>query len=101
MSEIKCPKCGDKNILTERRPDGFHACLECLYRWKIGASQPKPTLFDRITASPEVLAEELVYFKERIFPDDFWGSTLFFGQSFYSKEEAIAATVAMLKEVAE
>ena len=57
MSEIKCPECGSKNILTERRPDGFHACLECLHRWKIGASQPMPTVFQKITASPEVLAE--------------------------------------------
>lgn len=60
--------------------------------------ESKQTVFDHITQSEETLAEKLVYFKERIFPDDIWESTLFFRQSFYSKEEAIAATVEELKK---
>ena len=34
MSELKCPKCGSDNIATERRPDGYHSCLECHYQWR-------------------------------------------------------------------
>jgi hypothetical protein len=58
------------------------------------------TLFDHITASPEALAAAVVY------PDwaeymggDCWTSP--FEGRYHTKEEAIAATVAKLKEVAE
>lgn len=70
------------------------------------------TLFDHITQSPEVLAEKLVYRRncKMIHQDDkrtleywtySWKSSVIPGQSFETKEEAIAATVAKLKEVAE
>ena len=98
MSKIKCPECGSENILTERRLDGFHACLECLHRWKIGESQPKQTLFDRLTASPEVLAENLLHCIW--YPHGRrWISTVIVWKEFEDKKEAYAATVAKLKEV--
>lgn len=60
-SMYACPKCGNPNTHVERRPNGFCYCPDCQHRWKIEESQPKPTLFDRITASPEVLARKVVY----------------------------------------
>lgn len=55
-----------------------------------------PTLFQEITASPEVLAEKLVY----QLPDGWWVATIVYdGAKFTHKETAIAATVARLKEV--
>jgi hypothetical protein len=89
--------------------------LECLHSWKIGEIQPNPTVFERITASPEVLAEKSVYAHEccRIpdgatspFIDEiFWfddekGDT--WDDRFDSAwEKAKNATVARLKEVEE
>ena len=143
----KCPECGSPNIQTERRPDGFHHCIDCRHTWKIenktcgecrfyhpifkhegvcictselrktcdfttgcaiGGVYPKPqiTLFDRITASTEVLAEKLVYCVKFATVGgngfDRWYSTLEpFDEDvyYYTKEQAIAATVARLKEV--
>jgi uncharacterized protein YuzB (UPF0349 family) len=51
------------------------------------------TLFDRITASPEVLAEKLVYDIEWA-----WYSTIIPDKGWAMRKEAIAATVAKLKE---
>lgn len=66
----------------------------------------KPTVFDRITASPEVLAEKLVYCVKFVTVGgkgfDRWYSTLLpFDKDiyFYSREKAIAVTVEKLKEV--
>lgn len=68
--------------------------------------QPKPTVFDSITASPEVLAEKLVYNKMYMIQDgvlQYWVSSYFStiikGKSWEYETEAIAATVAKLKEV--
>ena len=99
MSNLTCPECGSSNISTERRPDGFHHCIDCRHHWKIGASQPKPSLFDRITQSPEVLAERLVYSVALDYCYEEWYSTLFPDKDFSTKSEAIAATVAKLNEV--
>lgn len=111
-SMYACPKCGNPNTHVERRPDGFCYCPECHHRWKIGESQPKPTLFDTITASPEVLAPKLVYVIKQLFtisgtsrenPGGYevktkWFSTIVDGD-FDSESEATAATVEKLKEV--
>lgn len=108
----KCPKCESSNIQTERRPDGFHHCMYCRHSWKIGESQPKPTVFQKITASPEVLAPKLVYVIKQLFtisgtsrenPGGYevktkWFSTIVDGD-FDSESEAIAATLAKLEEV--
>ena len=61
------------------------------------------TVFDRITASPEVLAEKLVYFvteKAESGVYNHWRSTISC-DVWLTKPEAIDATVAKLKEVAE
>lgn len=97
MSE-KCPYCGSDNIQTERRLDGFHHCIDCRYSWKIGSSLPKQTVFEKITKSPETLAVELV-----TLDCDGWWAYVGIGtrETYPTREEAIAATVAKLKEVAE
>lgn len=60
------------------------------------------TIFDRITTSPEVLAPHFVFLKAvfvtNINPQQQWISTLA-GDVYPTKAEAIAATVARLKEV--
>lgn len=28
-----CPKCGSKDVATERRPDGDHHCMKCKHVW--------------------------------------------------------------------
>ena len=61
---------------------------------------PKITVFDRLTASPEVLATFLV-FHNRIYKGRTKYHSSVIGGEFDSYEEAIAATVAKLKEVAE
>jgi hypothetical protein len=60
-------------------------------------AKKKPSLFDRITQSPEVLAEFLVF---RDFMTGMWTSLTGI-EKCCSFTEAIAATVAKLKEVAE
>jgi hypothetical protein len=65
----------------------------------------RKTVFDRITASPEVLAAEFVEPYTRWGEDGYletlWRSNFreLSGMLFDTKEEAIAATVARLKEV--
>lgn len=73
-------------------------------KWK---KTQKQTVFHKITASPEVLAEEFVepYIRwgEDGRPETLWRSNFreLSGMLFDTKAEAIAATVARLKEVAE
>ena len=68
------------------------------------AEKMSKTVFNRITSSPEVLAEKLVYRTIEIAVNrvtySCWKSTIT-DESYRTKEEAIAATVAKLKEVAE
>jgi hypothetical protein len=61
----------------------------------------RPTLFDRITASPEVLAEEFVEMMYDRVAGDYRYYSMLTGEFYNSREEAIAATVAKLKEVAD
>jgi hypothetical protein len=63
------------------------------------AKNAKQTVFDRITASPEVLAEKLVY---RIAIISGWKamySSVLINKCYHTKAKAIAATVEKLKEV--
>jgi hypothetical protein len=56
----------------------------------------KLTVFDKITASPEVLAERLVF----ELPDGFFAAIMIYdGARFTHRETAISATVAKLTEV--
>ena len=71
-------------------------------RWICGDDAPacnrfeqKSTLFDRITQSPETLANEFVSFDHGLYYS--W----FLGQYFNTYTDAIAATVEKLKEVEE
>jgi hypothetical protein len=92
MNNLECPVCGSSNIQTEKRPDGFHHCMNCRYSWEIGAKQLKQTVFESITASPEALAPHLVFWEGG------WTSR-FIKFTTTNQEEAIAATVEKLKEV--
>lgn len=90
----KCSNC--KNYQRNIR-----LCESCVHY-----TPPKPvqTLFDKIAASPEVLAEKLVYGVENFSPTcqlyvTRWYSNIIPNVVFDTKEEAIAATVAKLKEV--
>ena len=31
---LKCPNCGNTNVSTERRPNGYHYCKQCGRKWK-------------------------------------------------------------------
>lgn len=68
------------------------------------AEQMRMTVFARITASPEVLAPHFVFLKAvfvtNINPQQQWISTLT-EEVYPTKEEAIAATVEKLKEIAQ
>lgn len=58
------------------------------------------TVFDRITASPEVLAEKLTYWQYD--PEQSrcgWTNNIIVGELYKNYHEAIAATAARLKEV--
>ena len=114
----KCPKCGCKEIvlLTVFRGDGSNSvrCAECGYNWFFPPQEQ--TVFEKITQSPKVLAEKLVYRsfvrRRKMVTDGFyiglekikikcWKSTVIPGEHYKNKAQAIAATVAKLKEVAE
>jgi hypothetical protein len=99
----ECKKCdGDRCNYFDNDSDR-ESTIACIL------FEPKnPTVFDRITASPEVLAEKLVYNKMYMIQDgilQYWVSSYFStimpGKSWEYETEAIAATVAKLKEVAE
>lgn len=67
--------------------------------------EPKtpPTVFERITVSPETLAEQLVYWDQNP-PNSGWISNLIRRggyKTYRTKLEAIAATLEKLKEVAD
>lgn len=100
MSNLVCKDCKSKDV-TEYPPGMFgeprHRCNSCGNISRT-ADFVEPTIFDRITASPEVLAPKLVYVS--LF-NACWYSTLTGDAMYKSREEAEAATVAKLKEVVE
>lgn len=96
----KCRECArydrTKNIccLTKSNilnPNDDQHCVYWLKRRQL--------LFDRMMASPEVLAPNLVYFVSTSWGEAYWTSTITEEKEFESYEKAIAATVAKLKEV--
>ena len=124
--ETQCPACGFVGVDIEQWCNDDHGiCWETFYKCKKCGRKTKdkqwyvykkPTLFDRITASPEVLAEKFVYRTVEFFYDDnhkpepnhiYYVSALLVSKNtggkiyFETKEDALAATVAKLKEVAE
>jgi hypothetical protein len=96
----KCPKCGSDNFkVVSKYVDGGIGCKcnDC------GELFMLLTLFANITASPEVLADKLVYCIKDFFYCTSgkvvrWTSTIS-DWDYDTKAEAIAATVAKLKEV--
>lgn len=95
----KCPKCGSKDIHITYYPaptDNMATCYGCGYADFLERF-PDQSIFDRITASKEVLAPKLVYVS--LF-NACWYSTLTGDVMYKSREEAEAATVEKLKEVA-
>lgn len=100
MSNRICQKCKSTNVVEDGTYGGttYYRCETCHH---LGEKDdfPEMTVFDRITASPEVLAPEFVYCEE-VFPGwDTWCSLLLGNVGYRTKQEAIAATVARLKEV--
>ena len=111
MSNRICKRCRSTNVFVHASCGGttYYYCNAC-QDWGEKDQFPEQTVFDRITASPEVLAEKLVYQRhcKMIHQNDkrtieywtySWKSTVIQGQSFETKAEAIAATVAKLKEI--
>lgn len=92
----------EKNCLNCRIHWDRETCCE-ICRWE---DNDNPSLFYRITRSPEVLAEKLVYWDMSYYDDSEnprckWASTIIDDVYFDDLDEAIAATVAKLKEVAD
>lgn len=99
MSKNRCPECGSIRVM-EAPIGGVRICLACESLLNTINGKSKQTVFHRITASPEVLAKFLV-FHNRIYRGRTKYHSAVAGGEFDSYEEAIAATVAKLKEVAE
>ena len=102
-----CKRCKSTKVIEIGSYGGttYYRCETC-QDWGEKDQFPELTLFDRITASPEVLAEKLVYSREFVWGDDCGNeetevkylSTI--TDEVYSTEaEALAATVEKLKEV--
>lgn len=103
-----CGKCGSRKVADIGSYGGssFFRCETC---GQFGMSEkfPRMTVFQQITQSPEVLVEEFVEPYTRWGEDGYletrWRTNFreLSGMLFDTKEEAIAATVAKLKEEAE
>lgn len=97
MSRAICPKCGNSDVswIRDDADCAQYICFEC----KQSFCYPPKTVFARITASPEVLAPEFVEMMyDRVACEDRYYSMLT-GEFYNSYEEAIAATLARLKEM--
>ena len=110
MSNKMCVNCKylkDGKYCNRKKSDIYNPKIFCGY-WK-----QKPTVFERLTTSEEALAEKLVYPTYGVisrswdFEKDDWGTAepswsstvLPPDKCFSTKEDAIALTVAKLKEV--
>lgn len=93
-----CPECGSYLFSYEHTEDNDWQLCTCERCGCSGTPEEflYNSVFARITASPEVLAEELV-----TLDCDGWWAYVGIGKrkSYPTREEAIAATVAKLKEV--
>lgn len=100
----KCHYCGGNAELIGKNWDNedVFRCKKCGKQGRDDRFSDRPTLFHRITASPEVLAEKLTYWQYD--PDQSrcgWTNSIIAGELYKNYHEAIAATVAKLNEVAE
>lgn len=102
----KCHYCGGNAEFIGKNWDNedVFRCKKCGKQGRDNCFSDRPTIFHRITASPEVLAPHFVFLKAVFFTNitakEQWLSTIT-GDVYSSKPEAIAATVVKLKEVAE
>ena len=85
----------EKNCLNCRIHWDREGCCE-VCRWE---DNDHPSLFYQITRSPEVLAEEFVEMMYDRVAGDYRYYSMLTGEFYNSREEAITATVAKLKEV--
>ena len=117
MSKMICNSCGSDHIVEYDYCGGtiFAECEICGARGDTAFFTHYENVFDRITASLEVLAEKLVHptygmvSRTWDFEKDTWGtaeptwsSTVLPSNKCYAtKEDAVAATIAKLKEAAD
>lgn len=97
MSKKLCPLCRETvyKFPEHNIPNGLYHCGMCEKNFT-DEEVLNDDLFHRITASPEVLAEKLVF----PLADGWWMSSVVDdGIRFATREVAISATVAKLKEV--
>jgi hypothetical protein len=101
MSKI-CPLCGGVAVLAGNNLLGedVYECTICHEPGHYSRFKEDATVFHKITRSPEVLALQLVHIMvcEHDTSIKGWTSNIIF-DVFETYEEAIAATVARLKEV--
>ena len=97
MSNRICGRCKSSVVI----PYGKTALFKCQNCSALGEQSnfPEKTVFHQITASPEVLAPQFVYCEKTLTDGYIWYSLLLGNVGFGTKREAIAATVARLKEV--
>ena len=97
MSRVICPKCGNIDVSWIRDDADYahYICLEC----KQGFCYPPKNLFDRITSSPEALAEKFIEKQQDQWDDDDYAYYSYLTKEWYATyEKAYAATLAKLKE---
>lgn len=98
MSNRICGKCGSHKVVDAGSYAGssFFKCETC---GQLGMREkfPRMTVFHQITASPEELAEKVVY-REHDECDGWWVSNIVDGK-FDTHEEAIVATLERLNSL--
>lgn len=100
MSKLVCKNCKSISVEYEDYCGGtsYYRCKTC-GQWGDKDKFTQPTVFDRLTASPEVLAEEFVEMMYDRVAGDYRYYSMLTGEFYNSREEAIAATVEKLNEV--
>ena len=94
----KCPDCGSLNV--EEVFDNEAYCKDCFLHCAADDLEDA-SVFERITASPDVLVEKLVYLVRDSYNgaiNFYWRSTII-DKAWKTKSEAIAATLERLKEL--
>lgn len=98
MKKVTCSSC--RFYMKELNRCGWHGadCRDAEGERWCDKLKP-PTVFDRITRSPEALAVEFVEMMyDRVYGEDRYYSTLT-GEFYNNYEEAVASTIEELKEV--
>jgi hypothetical protein len=101
MSNLVCRNCKSISVEYEDYCGGtsYYRCKTCGQHGNKDKFTQQ-TVFHRITASPEVLAEKLTYWQYD--PEQSrcgWTNNIIVGELYKNYHEAIAATVEKLKEV--